>query len=133
MAQTANQVAGAHYPERVPIDAYGNGGFRFADISHRGPLLALPSGMHAWNDLSGVKAEALQPTCFQVVFAEADRFQFLLLGTGAEHIFANADLQQAFAEHTIGLETMSTGAACRTYNILLGEGRPVAAALVAVD
>ena len=35
----------AHYPGRAPIEAYGNGGFRFADMSHRGSLLALPSGM----------------------------------------------------------------------------------------
>ena len=122
----------AHYPERVPIDAYGNGGFRFAEMSHRGSLLALPSGMHAWAALTGSVSEGLQPSYFDAVFREAGAFEFLLLGTGQLHIFPDGSLQEAFAAHNIGLEAMTTGAACRTYNVLLAEGRPVAAAFVAV-
>ncbi|MHB1111361.1 MAG: Mth938-like domain-containing protein, partial [Devosia sp.] len=41
--------AEGHYPYQAPIDAYGNGGFRFAGMSHRGSLLCLPTGMRAWN------------------------------------------------------------------------------------
>lgn len=42
------EIRDAHFPGRAPIDAYGNGGFRFADMSHRGSLLCLPSGIHGW-------------------------------------------------------------------------------------
>jgi uncharacterized protein len=125
--------SGAHFPERAPIDAYGNGGFRFADMSHRGSLLALPSGMYAWDAIPPNDPVQLVPACFASVFSEAGALQFLLLGTGAHQSFPDANLQRAFAEHNIGLEAMSTGAACRTYNVLLAEGRPVAAAFIAVD
>ena len=46
----------AHFPGRAPIDAYGNGGFRFAGMSHRGSILCLPSGIYG---CTKVWAEAL--------------------------------------------------------------------------
>lgn len=120
----------AFYPGRAPIEAYGNGGFRFADMSHRGSLLCLPSGTYAWpaGDAGTLTVEALA-----AVLAEADDIGFLLLGTGRAQIFPAADIRQAFAAAGVGLEPMSTGAACRTFNVMLAEGRPVAAALVAVE
>ncbi len=50
-------------PGRYPFDAYGNGGFRFADMSHRGSLLALPSGIRAWpvSSLAELTDETLDP------------------------------------------------------------------------
>ena len=68
-----------HYPGRAPIDAYGNGGFRFAGMSHLGSLLVLPSGMYRWDvgDLASLK-----PGDFDLVFSEANGLDFLLLGTG---------------------------------------------------
>ena len=44
----SGEIRDAHYPRRAPIDAYGNGGFRFADMSHRGSILCLPSGIYGW-------------------------------------------------------------------------------------
>ena len=117
----------AFYPGRAPIDAYGNGGFRFADMSHKGSLLCLPSGIHAWDAKDPFTAEALAP-----VLAEARAIAFLLLGTGAAQVFPSPALRATFATAGVGLEPMSTGAACRTYNVMLAEGRAVAAALVAV-
>ena len=38
----------AHFPRPAQIDAYGNGGFRFAGMSHQGSILCLPSGIHGW-------------------------------------------------------------------------------------
>jgi uncharacterized protein len=120
----------AHYPGRAPIDAYGNGGFRFADMSHRGSILCLPSGVYAWN----VTGEApLTLADFEPVFSEKDRLMFLLLGTGRSQIFPSLALRKGFDDAGLGLEVMDTGAACRTYNVLLAEQRPVAAALIAVD
>jgi uncharacterized protein len=118
-------------PQRAPIDAYGNGGFRFAGMSHRGSLLVLGDGMHAW-----LPPEMLAPTEFDApllaVLARLEEPQFLLLGTGAKQIFPNARLRASFLERRIGFDVMDTGAAARTYNVLLAEGRPVMAALVAV-
>ena len=117
-------------PERAPIDAYGGGGFRFAGMSHRGSLLVLPSGMYGWP----VQTDAdIQPDAFARVFDEAAETDFLLLGTGPRRLTPPHEVSQAFVEAGIGLEIMDTGAACRTYNVLLGEARAVAAALLAVD
>lgn len=120
-------AAPARFPGRAPIDAYGNGGFRFAGMSHRGSILCLPSGIYAWSP-----SEPLDISSMQQALAEKDAVQLLILGTGAQHMEPSAQLKGAFAEAGIGLEPMNTGAACRTYNILLGEGRAVGAALMAV-
>lgn len=118
-----------YFPGRAPVDAYGSGGFRFADMSHRGSLLLLPSGIYGWH----VEAPAdLTLPSLASVFAEKDRLEFLLLGTGPSQVFPSAGIRNAFADEGLGLEVMSTGAAARTYNILLAERRAVAAALMAV-
>ena len=120
----------ARYPYQAPIDAYGNGGFRFAEMSHRGSILCLPSGIYAW-DISG--ADAFSLDAFAQVFAEKERIDFLLLGTGRTQIFPSREIRYGFVAAGLGLEPMDTGAACRTYNVLLAEHRRVAAALLAVD
>jgi uncharacterized protein len=117
-------------PGRHPIDAYGRGGFRFADMSHRGSILALPSGIAAW-PVAG--PADLTAEVFAPVVAEADAISILLVGTGLDPVFLNPEILALLRGAGIGVEAMQTGAAARTYNILLGENRPVAAALVAVD
>ena len=130
MAETAT----ARFPGRAPIDAYGRGGFRFAGMSHRGAVLCLPSAIVAWpaGDAIG-DATRLEPEHFAAIFAERSSIGFLLLGTGPRQVFASRQVRQAFREAGVGLDAMDTGAACRTYNVLLAEGRPLAAALLAVD
>lgn len=120
----------AHFPGRAPLDAYGNGGFRFADMSHRGSILCLPSGIHGWEPEDPAK---LRQDDFERVFEQADRIEILLVGTGKELKLLPPALRQAFREAGISADPMSTGAAVRTYNVLLAEDRAVAAALVAVD
>jgi uncharacterized protein len=117
-------------PGRHPIDAYGNGGFRFAEMSHRGSILVLPSGISAWP--VAVAAE-VTTTTLAPVFREGDALELLLLGTGLEVVPVSESLRWRFREAGIRLDVMQTGAAARTYNILLGENRRVGAALVAVD
>lgn len=119
------------YPGRAPIDAYGNGGFRFAEMSHRGSILCLPSGVYAWAPAS--LDEIAEPGVFAPVLAEKDALDLLLFGTGRRQQMPGAEVRRAFDAAGIALEAMDTGAACRTYNVLLGEGRPVGAALLAVD
>jgi len=120
----------AHFPGRAPVDAYGNGGFRFADMSHRGSILCLPSGIHGWEPGD---PEKLTQQDFERVFQQAENVEILLVGTGKELKPLPAALRQAFREAGISADPMSTGAAVRTYNVLLAENRAVAAALVAVD
>ncbi len=120
----------AHYPGRAPIDAYGNGGFRFADMSHRGAIICLPSGIYAWNVSD---TGALVTKNFDKIIEEAEIIEILLIGSGNELMPINPDLRQVLREANISADAMSTGAAVRTFNILLGEGRAVAAALLAVD
>lgn len=120
---------GGFFPGRAPIDAYGNGGFRFAGMSHRGSILCLPEGIRAWDRAT---VEGLAPADLAAVLADPG-IGVLLLGTGPSQVFPSRDVRAAFSSAGIALEPMATGAACRTYNVLLGEGRPVAAALIAVD
>lgn len=120
----------ARYPYETPVTAYGNGGFRFADMSHKGSILCLPAGVHAWDVVS---AADLRLEHFAQALAVLKPQSVLLLGTGETQVFPNAEITRAFAQAQIGLEPMSTGAAARTYSILLAEKRAVAAALIAVD
>lgn len=126
----AEREGSPHFPGQAPIDAYGNGGFRFADMSHRGSLLFLPSGVWAWPVHAAGEVEL---AALARVVAERDSIGVLLLGTGAAQVFPPREVRRAFAEWGIALETMSTGAAARTYNILLAESRKVGAALIAVE
>ena len=128
MAGTGERPQG-YFPGRAPIEAYGNGGFRFAGMSHRGSILVLPDGIHAWpvTSMDEVDARTLAP-----VLSLGGAAGFLLLGTGERQIFPAIALKEAFERAGIGLEPMSTGSACRTLNVLLEEGRAVSAALIAV-
>ncbi len=120
----AGFLPGAH-----AIEGYGAGGFRFGAMSHRGSILALPSGIHAWSAVipADIDIASLAP-----VFAEPPGLiEHLLVGTGAELAPLSAALRQRLREAGIKAEPMATGAAARTYSILLGEKRPVAAALLA--
>jgi uncharacterized protein len=120
----------ARFPGRPAIEAYGNGGFRFAGMSHRGSILCLPSGVEAW-DVAEVAA--VDDTFVQRVLTEGRAVGLVLFGTGRVPTYPSPAVRAAFQVAGIGLEIMDTGAAARTYNVLLAEGRPVAAALIAVD
>jgi uncharacterized protein len=123
-------IRAAHFPGRAPIDAYGNGGFRFADMSHRGSILCLPSGIHGWEPAD---PSALAENDFKAVLDQAAEIDILLVGTGTEMRPLPAALRGRLREAGIFADPMSTGTAVRTYNVLLAEDRRVAAALIAVD
>jgi uncharacterized protein len=124
---------GRHLPNAAPIDSYGNGGFRFAGMSHRGSLLCLPAGIWASPVTSAREIDeaalalALDP---ETPDAAVDHF---LIGTGKDLVPVSPALREAFRARRIVVESMSTGAAVRTYNILLGERRRIGALLVAVE
>jgi uncharacterized protein len=118
------------YPYQAGIDGYGNGGFRFAGMSHRGSMLCLPTGMHKWDVASPaeITLESLQP-----VLDAADQIDVLLVGLGKDIAGFPKSIREALRERKIIVEAIATGGAVRTYNILLGEDRAVGAALIAVD
>jgi uncharacterized protein len=113
---------------RAPIGGYGKGVFRTGGVQHSGSLLILPDATFAWPVTSAAELslENLAP------ILNTPSAGFLLLGTGATQIFPDRSLREAFAAAGLGLEVMDTGAACRTYNVLLGEARVFAAALIAL-
>ncbi|WP_297581754.1 MTH938/NDUFAF3 family protein [Devosia sp.] len=121
---------GGHFPRQVGIDAYGNGGFRFAEMSHRGSLLCLPTGMSAWPvaNTVGLTMASLQP-----VLDLADTIDVLLIGLGTDIVAIDPAIRTAFRERGVIVEPTQTGGAVRTYNVLLAEDRAVAAALIAVE
>ena len=120
----------AHFPGRSPIDAYGNGGFRFAEMSHRGGILALPSGIYGWS--ASVPSDVTFDRLDRVV-AESDEIELLFIGMGDKGEFPAKETRLALKDAGVRFEVMSTGAAIRTFNVILGEGRAVAAALLPVE
>ncbi|ALE03948.1 Mth938-like domain-containing protein [Bartonella ancashensis] len=125
----AIQVRKAHFLSRAPIDAYGNGGFRFADMSHRGSIVCVPSGIY------GIDMTGPVPNLSDIsrILEEADKIEVLLIGTGVELLPLPKQLQISLRDRGISTDTMSTGAAVRTFNVLLAEDRAVAALLFAVE
>ena len=122
--------AAPHLPRLAPIEGYGKGGFRFGGMSHRGSLICLPSGIWAWPVMlaSEITEAALTP-----VFAEAAAISLLLIGAGRDPWIMPDELRLRFHALKINAEVTRTGSAVSTYNILLGEGRRVAAGLIAVE
>jgi uncharacterized protein len=118
-----------HLPRSAPIEAYGNGGFAFAEMSHRGSLLCLPDAMWAW---PVTKPEDINEGSLALVFAAADTIDTLIIGTGTDVWVPPRGLREALRAAGIVLDPMQTGPAIRTYNIMIGERRRVAAALIAV-
>jgi uncharacterized protein len=123
-------VEAPHLPRQAVIDAHGNGGFRFAGMSHRGSLLCLPDGIWPWPVAApGMLTEvALSP-----LFARAGDVDFFILGTGSEPWTMPQALRTRFREAQISVDAMTTGPAVRTYNVMLMESRRVGAGLIAVD
>lgn len=117
-------------PGRYLLDAFGAGGFRFAEMSHRGSILATPAGIRIW---PVANFAALTEASLQPVLDEAESIDFLLIGTGTDIAFVSNALRERFREVGITIEGMATAAAARTYNVLVAEDRRVAAALIAVE
>jgi uncharacterized protein len=123
-------VDAPHLPRQGLIDAHGGGGFRFAGLSHRGSLLCLPDGIWAWPIAAPTELsdEVLSP-----VFARAADLDFFILGTGTTPWIMPEPLRIRFRESHISVDTMTTGPAVRTYNVMLMEGRRVGAGLIAIE
>jgi uncharacterized protein len=112
------------------IERYGKGGFRVSGEALTGSILVFNDRVERWpvTAIAELSVEALQP-----IIAAQPPIQILLLGCGPRIAFIAPPLRQALRDAGVVIEAMDTGAACRTYNVLLAEERRVAAALIAVD
>lgn len=118
-------------PGSFEIEGFGSGGFRFADMSHRGSIIATPSGIHIWAAQS--LADVTMDTFAPVLAEPPGSIELLLIGTGRELLPIRPDLRAALKAAGIGVDPMATAHAIATYNILFAEKRRVAAALLAVS
>ena len=114
---------------KQPIQSYGNGGFRIADRRIEGAMLVLPTRAVAWpaDAMAAVTLESLSP-----LREAADEVDLMLLGCGPRIEPLAGGVRREVREWGIAIELMDTGAACRTYDVLLAEERRVAAALLPV-
>jgi uncharacterized protein len=119
-----------HLPRRAEIDRYGNGGFRFADMSHRGSLLCLPDGMWAW---PVARPEEITTEQLAPFLERAGQLDFVILGTGREPWIVPEPLRAPFRAARLSLDIMTTPAAVSTYNVMVAEDRRIGAGLIAVD
>ena len=108
------------YTNALPVDGYGPGFFRIGGKKHEGATAVLPSGVHAWGGYDDA----------ETLLGASDTIDVILVGTGAEIAHIPPGLRAQLEEAGIGAEVMATAQACRTYNVLLGEGRRVGVALL---
>jgi uncharacterized protein len=115
--------------DRQVIQAYGDGRFRISGVAHEGSVLVLPDRVLAWPvaDFAALTLESLAP-----LFAAGAAIELLLIGCGPKQLLLPSAMRSGLRARGIVPEAMDTGAACRTYNLLLAEERRVAAALIAV-
>lgn len=114
---------------RQVIESYGDGRFRVSGVPIEGSILVLPTATFPWSalDLAGLTFDSLKP-----LLGADPPVEILLVGCGRRLVPLAPALKAALRERGIGADPMDTGAACRTYNVLMAEGRRVAAALLAV-
>lgn len=113
------------------IHGYGDGAFTINNTPVSGHVLVTPNQLSSW-DINTI--ETLQPEDFSVLLSLENPIEILLIGTGNTPILLPHNLLKNIKEtYSVSIETMDTGAACRTYNILLSEGRNIGAALFAID
>lgn len=115
--------------EEAFIAGYGDGGFRMGESRFEGSMIIAPNGFYPWEvtEKSEITLDNLKPILdnYQLV-------EIVIIGMGNSMAFLPEDIRSAFLDKKIAFEVMDTGAAARTYNILLQEGRKVTAALIAI-
>ena len=110
------------FNDAKPVEGYGPGFFRIGGEVLRGPVITGPAGTYAWGGLEDSQA----------LMDLTDQIDVLFVGTGEDVAHLPDDLLNRLQEAGLGVEAMSSPAACRTYNVLLSEGRRIALALLPV-
>ncbi len=116
-------------PGRMLIEGYGEGGFQVSGERYKGSIIVLPEAVLPWDvaDFVAFGPESLAP-----LVGKQSEIDVLLLGCGPQIALLPRALRESFREQGLAPEPMDTGAACRTFNVLITEDRRVAAALIAV-
>lgn len=104
------------------IQSYSAGGFKIGNVLHQSAVIVTPHTTLEWSGALTIEA-------MHALFGVAPPIEVLLLGTGLHHEMVSPELRRGLKEHGITVDSMNTGAACRTFNVLLAEGRRAAAAL----
>jgi uncharacterized protein len=117
--------------DRQILQAYGKRGFRVSDMQWAGAIIVFPTRTVNWNvnSLTDLTLDVFTP----IGEASDPPIELLLIGTGQRMALLPSKLQAGLRAMGFGIDIMDTGAACRTYNVLIGEERRVAAALLPVD
>ncbi len=114
------QMTEVHYGEAIPIDSYGPGFFRIGGTVIEGAAIMHATGARSWQGYEDVAA----------ILALKEQIDFILLGTGAQMTPVPKSFRQSLEEAGIGIEPMASATACRTYNVLVSDGRRVAAVVL---
>ncbi|MBI1179231.1 MAG: hypothetical protein GC201_01655 [Alphaproteobacteria bacterium] len=118
------------HPGSLLVQGYGDGGFRIGGARHEGSVLILPDGVHPWpvSSPDQITLEQLEPALGLDLAIDV-----LLVGCGPTMAPVSPDIARTLRDaHGIGIDCMDTGAACRTFNVLVLDGRQVGAALIAI-
>jgi len=112
------------------IQRYSAGVFKVSGQSYDYPILVSPDYIDEWDigSVSGVDDLVLEH--FQFFIDRADQIDVVLFGSGSEMAFLPKDVRLGLQKAGVQIDAMTTGAACRTYNVLMAEGRRVACALL---
>lgn len=115
---------------RWVIDGYGPNFFRLSGQVYEGPMLIFPTAVVSWavTRVDDVTAE----TVVDIVSGSPEGLEIILLGSGAKMALVPRHVREAAVDRGVSVDVMDTGAACRTFNVLLAEGRRVGAALIPV-
>lgn len=113
-------------PDSQIIQSYGGGRFKVSGVYYDGPVIVSRNQTIAWHVTD---IDQLTVADFESIVALPD-IGLVLLGGGARAVFPPVDIRRHLKQHGIALESMDSGAACRTYNVLMAEGRRVAVAMV---
>ena len=116
------QLNEVNYPGVRPVDGYGPGFFRIGGTVFQGMILTGEAGTHAWGGYGDTTP----------LLAQAGKVDVLIVGTGKEIAHIPAGLRRDLEAAGMGVEVMNSPSACRTYNVLLAEGRRIALALIPV-
>ena len=111
-----------NYSDALPVDGYGEGFFRIGGEVFQGSVLTSVKGTVSWGGYDDPAP----------LMALADQIDVLFIGTGAEIAHIPAALRSTLEGAGVGVEVMNSPAACRTYNVLLSEGRRIALAVLPV-
>ena len=114
---------------RLMVESYGPGRFRIAGQTHQGSILLSPETVTPW-DIAA--PDTLTSASLDILLARTPRPEVVLLGCGGRMALVKSAIRDAWRQRGLAVDIMDTGAACRTYNVLVTEDRLVVAALIAV-